>query len=443
MEHRFYREAFEQVRQWLLAKIDEGEHFSITFDAEHSHFIRFNHGRVRQASQVQQINLTLRLIQGDRHASQTLSLTGYPSHDVDQVGAALQQLRSLLAVLPADPYLLLDLTAFTDERTGEGYLPDADALIEQLVTLSDGLDMVGLYAGGPIYRGFASSWGSHGWHVSVSASLDFSLYHANGEAVKITYSTSEWDAEVLAEHIAQGRAQLLHLGKPRKTLVPGQYRVYLAPAAAGSLIGMLRGGFSARALATRRSALQALHLGSTELSPLFTLSERASTGLEPSFNDDGGLRHDVTLIDQGRLAGQLVSARSAREYGNEANGVDGSELPSSLVIEPGELATAEVLQALGTGLYISNLWYLNYSDVGTARVTGMTRFASFWVENGEIVAPIDTLRFDDSLYSILGPSLLALTRERSLRISTRTYQRRDAETVLLPGLLLDHLTFTL
>ena len=41
----------------------------------------------------------------------------------------------------------------------------------------------------------------------------------------------------------------------------------------------------------------------------------------------------------------------------------------------------------------------------------MTRFATFWVEDGKIVAPVDVLRFDDTLYRMLGENLEALTPE--------------------------------
>ncbi|MCO8170949.1 metallopeptidase TldD-related protein [Pseudomonas sp. 21LCFQ02] len=438
-----YRQSFIALEQWLRGQLLAGEQFSLAYSAEDSQFIRFNHGLVRQASEVRQIEATVRLISNQRHASESLNLTGDADSDCARLTQTLAQLRELLAILPADPYLQLDHQAFESHRESAGNLPDAAQLIEQVTALSDGLDMVGIYAGGPMYRGFASSWGAHGWHAAVSASLDFSLYHANGEAVKITYAASEWDAGDLAAQFAQGREQLIHLGKPRKPLAPGQYRTYLAPAALNSIIGTLRGGFSARALNTRRSPLQALQLGTASFSPQLNLSERASTGLEPLFSSEGSLRQDQTLVERGQLAGQLVSSRSAREYGLPANGVDDAEHPSSLVMAGGDLPTNEVLQALGTGLYIGNLWYLNYSDVGSARITGLTRFASFWVEDGQIVAPIDTMRFDDSLYAMLGDNLLALTREQSLRISTRTFMHRDAQTVLLPGALIDRFTLTL
>ena len=118
-------------------------------------------------------------------------------------------------------------------------------------------------------------------------------------------------------------------------------------------------------------------------------------------------------------------------------------MPHSLVMAPGELASSDVLRELGTGLYISNLWYLNYSDVGSASLTGMTRFATFWVENGRIVAPIETMRFDDSLYNLLGSNLLALTREQTLCIDSGTYERRSLNSHVLPGALVERLTLTL
>ncbi|RZA15152.1 MAG: TldD/PmbA family protein, partial [Proteobacteria bacterium] len=109
----------------------------------------------------------------------------------------------------------------------------------------------------------------------------------------------------------------------------------------------------------------------------------------------------------------------------------------------GDLPLADVLQRLGTGLYISNLWYLNYSDMPAARMTGLTRFATFWVEDGHIVAPVNTMRFDDSVYSVLGDQLEALTAERELILSTSTYGERQTHSSLLPGALVKRLLLTL
>jgi len=76
-------------------------------------------------------------------------------------------------------------------------------------------------------------------------------------------------------------------------------------------------------------------------------------------------------------------------------------------------------------------------------MTGMTRFASFRVEHGEIVAPLNVMRFDESLYRMLGENLLALTQERELLIDSTSYGQRGTDSALLPGALIEDFRFVL
>ena len=77
-------------------------------------------------------------------------------------------------------------------------------------------------------------------------------------------------------------------------------------------------------------------------------------------------------------------------------------------------------------------------------MTGMTRFATFWVEHGRIVAPVDVLRFDDTLYRMLGANLEALTRETRAAASSRTRMARaSCRRRALPGACCPTCTFTL
>ena len=109
----------------------------------------------------------------------------------------------------------------------------------------------------------------------------------------------------------------------------------------------------------------------------------------------------------------------------------------------GGLRNDDILQQLDTGLYLSNLHYLNWSDRSGGRITGMTRYACFWVENGELVAPIENLRFDDSIYDFLGANLIDLTEFREFVPDTGTYSKRSLGGILNPGMLIDQFTFTL
>jgi predicted Zn-dependent protease len=180
------------------------------------------------------------------------------------------------------------------------------------------------------------------------------------------------------------------------------------------------------------------------LSPKVTLVENTADGIAPSFQRDGYLKPaSVTLVESGRLGAALVSPRSAKEYGLETNAANGRESPESLDMAGGALGTHDVLAELDTGLYIGNLWYTNFSDRPAGRITGMTRFATFWVERGRIVAPVNVMRFDDTLYRMLGANLVELTAEREFVPDPGTYGERSTSSARLPGMLVSAMRFTL
>ena len=76
-------------------------------------------------------------------------------------------------------------------------------------------------------------------------------------------------------------------------------------------------------------------------------------------------------------------------------------------------------------------------------MTGMTRFATFWVENGKIVAPLNVMRFDESFYRMFGTNLIGLTREREMLLDNETYGGRHVTSSRIPGALIEDFPFTL
>ncbi|GAB3372959.1 TldD/PmbA family protein [Azotobacter armeniacus] len=436
------REHFHDLLASLQPLLHAGEGFTLDYRAEASEFVRFNRARVRQAGQVQQIFATLSLYLGERHARFELSLTGVAEEDRARLRQALERLRAVVPSLAPDPYLRLNREPWQSEATQLTAGPDSAAAIEQIVDASTGLDLVGIYTAGPQYHGFASSWGALGWHAASSFNFDWSLFHGNGQAVKSAYAGQRWDALAFARRMGSAREQLEYLGLPARTLAPGDYRAYLAPAALDEILDMLSGGFSAQALATGGSPLQRLFTGSAQLSPLLTLAERIDGGLAPAFTSEGP-RQDLRLLASGLPGERLICSRSAAEYGLTANGAGAHEYPLSPAMAGGELDESDILTRLGTGLYIGNLWYINFSDRPAGRLTGMTRFATFWVEDGRLQAPVNTMRFDDSVFSFLGPHLEALTREPETILPAGTYGSRQNGSRTLPGALLGRFTLTL
>ena len=439
------KDLFQALAGHVQSLAAPGEILTSGFSGEDSHFIRFNRSAVRQATAVRQARWTLSLIDDGRRVDATTTLAGDLKQDLERLTALVSRLREAIVDAPKDPYLLLPDAPRSTEQESTGALPGADVVIDAVTKAGQGLDIVGLYAGGPVYHGYANSLGQRNWQRADNYHLEWCLYHDRDKAVKTSLSGAAWDALAFAARMARARDQVERLALPARSLAPGRYRAYLAPAAVKELLDMLCwGGFSVKSLRTKDSPLLRLSEGEQSLDPRITLRENTADGLAPGFQSDGFVRPgSVDLIRDGRAAQSLVSPRSAREYGLPTNGANADESPESLDLDGGDLPAEEALARLGTGLYIGNLWYLNFSDRTACRLTGMTRFACFWVQDGAIQAPLDVMRFDDTIYRLLGSQLEALTCERDLLPDGGTYGARNTASARVPGLLVRELTLTL
>jgi predicted Zn-dependent protease len=362
--------------------------------------------------------------------------------DTPRVEELVAELRAQRAHLEDDPYLHYATERHDSSQRHAGGLPESAEAVEAVVRIAEGLDLVGLWAKGSMATGFANSLGQRNWHSTASFHLDWSCY--DGErAVKCDYAGHVWDAVALRHKMDEVRVQLAAMARPIKTLQPGRYRVYLAPAALREVLDLVAwGGFSLRSHRTQQTPLIKMVRGKRVLDPRIRLTEHHAAGLTPSFTGQGFVKPaQVRLVEAGEYCDCLASERSAKEYGVAVNAA--SEFPCSLEMAAGDVPRAEVLAQLGTGLYINNLWYLNYSDPNDCRITGMTRFACWWVEAGELRAPINVMRFDDSLYHVLGDGLLGLTQERELLLDASTYEHRSSASMRLPGALIDRFSLTL
>jgi predicted Zn-dependent protease len=439
------KDLFFGLADQVFASLRGDEVLLLNFSGEVTDFVRFNHGQVRQPMTVRQAYLSVALIEGRRRNQVKLALSGTLAHDLPRLADALQDLRAELPTLPEDPFLLYSTEPGRSERNDRGELPSASQAIADIVDVARGTDLVGILGSGPIVRGFASSLGARHWHSVDSFLLDWSLYHAGDKAVKCAWSGNSWDRSELERRIADARGQLAHLAGPARTLEPGEYRAYLAPAALDELLWMLNwAGVSKKAQRTKQSCIQKLADGQAAFSPLVQLIEDTACGMAPRFDEVGFSKPPrVELVRAGRHSGSMVSPRTGAEYGIETNGADEDEGMAAMSLAPGTLPESEVLAALDEGLYVGNLHYLNFSDRANGRITGMTRFATFWVEGGRIAAPVNVMRWDDSLYRMLGENLEALTDTPQWILNSGTYGERSVQTSRVPGALLRKMAFTL
>ncbi|HEY5700518.1 MAG TPA: metallopeptidase TldD-related protein [Gammaproteobacteria bacterium] len=436
------RQAFTTVARETFQSLNGGEEYMLSFRGEKSDFVRFNGNRVRQAGNVQQSRITLTLIRKDRQVSADFDLSATAAPNRQRLGSIITQSRDLLDRVPTDPYLNYAMEPVDSERVEAANLPDVRDAVACIHDAFNGADLTGVWSAGETCSGFANSRGQRNWHSTSSFNFDWSV-HQGEASVKRRVAGHAFDTAELTARAEEARSDLNLLARPARALTPGRYRAYLAPEAVAEILSLVSwGGFSIQNHRTKSTPLARMITEGKRLDPRISLAEDHASGFTPRFTHEGFLTPaQVDLIDKGAYAACLAGARSAREFNVPVNA--GSESPQSLRMAPGGLPVNDVLEALGSGLYISNLWYCNFSDRNDCRITGMTRFACCWVENGQLVAPIEPMRFDDSLYRLLGDQLVDLTDETTLLMDAGTYGERSTSSMRVPGILVSAMTLAL
>ncbi|MDH5546156.1 MAG: metallopeptidase TldD-related protein [Gammaproteobacteria bacterium] len=434
---------FSELSQQIFARLRGSEVLLLNYESEQSDFVRFNKARIRQAGQVLQQQIHMDLVDSGRETRVAFNLCGEFAQDLAQAGVMLDSMREQLPLLPQDPYIHYAQDIHNSSYSSDQELPASGEMTSSIVELATGLDLVGILASGTLFFGFANSLGQRNWYSDRNVNLDWSVYSQGDKAVKQNYAGAQWDRDTLKHKLEFARQTLPLLERPAKTISPGQYRAFLAPAALHEIMGLLNwGGFGLKSHRTQQTPLIRMTRDNVRLDSRVSLTERHDQGFAPLFTRQGFKKPaQVSLIREGVYQDCLANPRSAREYAVEVN--CDIEHPCSLVMETGTLSSKDVLSQLGTGVYISNLWYGNYSDRNHCRITGMTRFACMWVENGEPVSPLNVMRFDESVLDLLGDKLIAITSDSEHMLDPATYEHRSNSSMRLPGILVDGLTFTL
>ncbi len=437
--------SFETLAKTLIQSLYVDEELSLSLEAEDTFYMRLNQGKVRQTFKVNQGNVTLRFVKNQRYVLHALPFGNDNDINHKNALAELENCRQVAAQLPPDPFCptLMKACESTSCEIFDAELPTEEDWFDKILPLFKGKlqDCAGLLTSGRVMRAVSDSLGQNHWFSRDDFNLDLSFYTPQQKAVKFVYTNHQWLAKDVEEKLETVKQRLDQLDHHNYEVKPGQYRTYFEPQAVAELVALLSPG--AADYYQGSSAFQKLAKGQN-LSSKVILAEDFSIGLSPRFNSLGEtapLRLD--LIEGGKLKNWLTSTRTAKEHDLTSNYAEESEGMRSAHLMPGTLDKEGILSALDTGLYVSNLHYLNWSDLNTGRLTSMTRYACFWVEKGQIKAPIQDLRFDESFYHFLGDGLVELTNFVEKIPDTSTYDKRAVGGVCVPGMLVNGFNYTL
>jgi len=436
---------FNDLNNFLFSLLTSDEILKTGMWGENSQFIRLNNSKVRQTGIVNDLSYSISLISNKRQASCSCTLNGRIDYDKNLLKNILINLRDDVKNLPEDPYIVYPANSESTEQSNKGELLKFDDAISSLLPIMQGVDLTGIWASGLIYTGTANSLGLSHWFETETFSLDYSLITVGQKMVKDCFAGTHWNQKQYEQYIKESKLKIELMKKDSIKIDPGKYRTYIAPAGVSDIIDMFSwGGISESSLQQKDSALLKMREEDIKLSPCFTLTEDFSSGMVPRFNGNGEVAPEtLPLIVKGSLLNTLVSTRTEKEYGIKSNFSDSSEGLRSPIISKGNLMEDEILSKIDNGIYLSNLHYLNWSDRLGGRITGMTRYACFYVEGGKIVAPIDNMRFDDTIYNVFGQNLESVTNHHQLIPNIGTYDGRDFGGKYCPGILLSSFDLTL
>ena len=436
---------FRNLSNKILGTLKPNEDLMINFWGENSHFTRFNQSKVRQNGFVSDLTLSITLIFNNRTCSASFSLSNNDDQDFQKALLYLESLRNDIHKLPEDPFIVYPKEGQSSTQKNKGELLNIKDVVNTLSPAIKNVDLSGIWASGNLFVGYANSKGLTHWFSTESFSFDYSLITETEKMVKDTFAGTHFKLDSYNSLMQNSIMQLKMLESTPIKLNPGDYRTYIAPAGVSDLISMFSwNGLSEGSIRRGQSAFLKMKNNSEKLSPCFSLNEDFTTGLTPMFNDDGELApKNLPLINNGTLQNTLVNSRTAQEYKIESNFAGSWEGLRSPVMLTGNLSENNITEEIDKGVFLNNLHYLNWSDNVGGRITGMTRYACFWIENGQIVAPIENMRFDDTIYNIFGNHLESVTSNSQFIPDTGTYSGRSFGGTECPGILLNSFSLTL
>lgn len=196
--------------------------------------------------------------------------------------------------------------------------------------------------------------------------------------------------ESVGEHAAQRAVGRLGGRKGQTGQVPVLFDATIAGGLLGHLIGAIRGSSL-----YRKASFLLDHLGQPLFPEFVTIHEEPHLkrgSASAPFDNEGVATRRQNFVTNGVLSSYVLDSYSARRLGMETTGNGGGV--RNLRISHGTLDRAGLIREMGTGLLVTELM-----GQGVNTTTGdYSRGASgFWVENGEILYPVEEITIAGNL----------------------------------------------
>ncbi|MCC6188136.1 MAG: TldD/PmbA family protein [Anaerolineales bacterium] len=382
---------------------------------------RFAHNTIHQNVGELDAELEIRAVFGGRvgmAATNDLSPSGWQR----ALLAACEQARHLPANAdwpglprPGDqaPQDALPIMAF-DAAVAEATPTSRAAVVRAICDQAGGQQLLASGAFGTSYGEtvVANTHGLIAYAPSTEVDLTFVVEQTAEQASAYAHAAGWQLAQLDVSALTSEACRHARAARAPRRLPAGEYPVVLEPYAVGALLEALaEAGMGALAVQEERSWMNG-RLGRACLSPELTIWDDAfdPRGVPRAFDCEGVPKRRVPIVLHGTPTSPVYDRlTAAREAGRSSTGhaqpYDAEDwdgpLPENLVVTPGDQTTAELIAAIGRGLYITRFWYVNLVSPHDCAVTGTTRDGVWWIENGQLAFPVANLRFDQALVEAL------------------------------------------
>ncbi|MCV3242280.1 TldD/PmbA family protein [Mesorhizobium sp. ZC-5] len=368
-------------------------------------------GKVESTEASESDDISLRVFVGKRVASVSATASSDPA---ELAGRAVAMAR----VSPEDPFQgladasrlvkeprdldLFDATVVLAEKLREDALAAEEAALAVAGVTNSGGSGASAGLGGLV---LATSEGFLGQYVASRFSRSASVIAGEGTGMERDYDFSsrqhfsDLDSpETIGRKAGERAVKRLNARKAKTGPVDVIYDPRVARGIAGHLAGAINGASVARKTSFLRDMMgkPVAHAGITITDDPLRVRGQSSR----PFDGEGVEGMPLDMVKDGVLRHWFLSTSTARELGLETNGrgsrAGSSVSPSSsnLAIEPGGKSPEELIKALKTGFYVTEVF-----GQGVNMVTGeYSRGASgFWIENGELAYPVSEVTIASNL----------------------------------------------
>jgi predicted Zn-dependent protease len=276
----------------------------------------------------------------------------------------------------------------------------------------------------------ANKNGLFGFHNAADSQLTTTIRAADGSSSGWAGQPSTKLSEIDSTSLANTAIEKCARWKNPQKIAPGKYTVVLEPTAAGDLIRLMAGAFSARATEEGRTFLSkrggGTLLGEKVFPEFITLRADPFDPRQPSSPWSGDLlpNDKITWIDKGVIANLAYDRYWASKTGKTptpggggggrggGGGFGGGG--ADLILEGGDNTVDQLIAKVDRGILVTHFWYIRFVNQQTLQHTGLTRDGLFLIENGKITTPITNFRFMESPVQLL-KNTIALGKAQRVR----------------------------